>query len=256
MIDTILSILSVILGVVAAITWWRNGQSIRKGFGLTFGVAALGDFGAGLLITFLGMAGIFLVTLLLRATQIVGVGFDAGDMLNGILLFTVGAIYEEILFRALLLNGLVVVLGGRKWVAILLSAAVFGVVHLSNPGASPISAFGNALGGIIYGMAFLGGRNLWLPLGLHFSWNFSQGPILGFPVSGFEFLGLIRQETVGSVLVTGGAYGPEAGLVGMFFRFVIMAMVLFYLQRRAHGQGDPKTLEYPIPAYENPKVPR
>ena len=77
-------------------------------------------------------------------------------------------------------------------------------------------------------MALGGGKNRWPPLGLHFSWNFSQGPIWGFPVSGFDFGGLIMQETPGSDLVIGGAYGPEAGLVGMFFRFVIMAMGLFY----------------------------
>ncbi|MCB0090168.1 MAG: CPBP family intramembrane metalloprotease [Caldilineaceae bacterium] len=252
MISNILNVLSLILGVWAAIYWWRNGQSVHKGFGFTFGASALGDFAAGLLITFIGMLGIFLVELLLGVIRITGIGLLPDVFIRGLTLFTIGAIYEEILFRAFLLSGLNILLGGRKWIAILLSAAVFGVVHLGNPGASPISAFGNALGGIIYGMAFLGGKNIWLPLGLHFSWNFSQGPILGFPVSGYDYAAIIMQQTSGSDLVTGGAYGPEAGLVGMFFRFVIMAMVLFYLQRRARGHGDPKTLDYPIPAYENP----
>ena len=94
----------------------------------------------------------------------------------------------------------------------------------------------------------------WLPLGLHFSWNFSQGPLLGFPVSGFDFGGLVTQESTGAALLTGGAYGPEAGLVGMAFRFVIMALVLYYLQLRCHGQGEIKSLTFPIKVYENPKT--
>jgi len=254
MFETILTVASIILGVVAAVHLRRNGQSIRKGLGYTFHWWSLGDLAAGMLICFLAMLGIFLVELLLGGIRIAGTPFDLSTLGGeNLLLLILGAIYEEVLFRSLLLSGLVVVLGGRKWLAILISAAVFGVAHLSSPGASPVSAFGNALGGIIYGMAFLGGKNIWLGLGLHFSWNFSQGPILGFPVSGQTmFGGLITQQHIGPDWLTGGAYGPEAGIVGMIFRFVIMAMVVYYLQLRCNGQGDLKTLDFPIKVYENP----
>lgn len=69
-----------------------------------------------------------------------------------------------------------------------------------------------------------------------FSWNFSQGPLLGFPLSGQTmFGGLITQQHIGPAWLTGGAYGPEAGIVGMIFRFVIMVMVIYYLQWRCNG---------------------
>jgi len=252
MIDIIQSILSIILGIVAARAWRRNGQSIYKGFGFTLHGWSLGDLGAGFLITFLAMVGIFLVELLLGGIRITGTPWAWAGLKANLRLLIIGAVYEEVFFRSLLLSGLVVVLGGRKWLAILISAAVFGIVHLNNPGASAISAFGNALGGIIYGMAFLGGQNIWLPLGLHFSWNFTQGPILGFPVSGFPIGGLITQQTSGSALLTGGAYGPEAGLVGIVFRFVIMALVIWYLQRRCNNKGNAQSLTFPIKVYENP----
>jgi membrane protease YdiL (CAAX protease family) len=245
-------IIALILGIVAAVHWWRHGQSIRKGFGFTFHGWSLGDFAAGLLICFIGMVGIFLVELLLGSVRIAGTQFDLASIRRALLLFTIGAVFEEVFFRSLLLSGLVVVLGQRKWLAILISAAVFGLVHLSNPGANYITAFGNALGGIIYGIAFVGGKNIWLPLGLHFSWNVSQGPLLGFPVSGENFGGLIAQQNIGPDWLTGGAYGPEGGLVGMAFRFVIMVMVIFYLQWRCNRQGDAKTLEFPIKVYDNP----
>jgi len=195
------------------------------------------------------MPGIFLVELLLGSLRYAGMQMDLAAMRSALGTIAFGALFEEVLYRSLLLSGLVAALRGRKWLAILISAVVFGIIHLSNPGASTISAFGNALGGIIYGMAFLGGRNIWLPLGLHFSWNFSQGPILGFPVSGLNFGGIFATEPVGSDLINGGAYGPEAGLVGILFRFVIMAMVVYYLQLRCGRKGDLKTLEFPIKEY-------
>ncbi|MCB0198054.1 MAG: CPBP family intramembrane metalloprotease [Anaerolineae bacterium] len=252
MFDLIMLVLAIILGVVAAIHWWRHGQSIRKGFGYTFHGWSLVDLGVGMLICFIAMVGIFSVEWLLGGIRIVSIPFNLASLDDNLFILIFGAVFEEVFFRSLLLSGLVVVLGGRKWPAILISAAVFGLVHINNPGASYVSAFGNALGGIIYGIAFLGGQNIWLPLGLHFSWNFSQGPILGFPVSGMDFGGLIVQEVTGSDLLTGGAYGPEAGLVGMAFRFVIMAMVIAYLQYRCGGRGDAKTLEFPIKVYANP----
>jgi membrane protease YdiL (CAAX protease family) len=248
MLDIAILVFTVVMGIVAGNAWRRQGRSLRKEYGLLGGWWALGDFAAGMLITFLAMLGIFLVELamgLISVTGTVGFTMTAGDL--GLMVF--GFIYEEVFFRSLLLSGLVVVLGGRKWLAILITAALFGIIHLSNPGASPLSAFGNALGGVIYSIAFLGGKNLWLPLGLHFSWNFSQGPIFSFPVSGIDFGGIVIQEPTGSTLLNGGAYGPEAGLVGMVFRFVIMLMVVLYLLWRSNGRGNLKRLEFPIQGY-------
>jgi membrane protease YdiL (CAAX protease family) len=245
-------LLVIFLSIAAINQWIRNGQSVRKKLGFTFHFSSLGDFGAGLLITAIAMLGIFFVELQLSGIRVVGSPFRITSLDDKLGFIVFYGIVEEFFFRSLLLSGLVVALGQRKWLAIFISAALFGLNHLGNPGASYISAFGNALGGIIYGMAFLGGKNFWLPLGLHLSWNFTQGPILGFYVSGVYLGGLLTLKTTGSDLLTGGAYGPEAGLVGMAFRFVIMAMVYYYLQWRCQGRGNLKSLEFPIKVYENP----
>ncbi len=132
-------------------------------------------------------------------------------------------------------------------------AALFGWVHIRNPGASPITAFGNALGGLMYGIAFFAGRNIWLPLGMHFSWNYVQGPILGFGVSGTHHSALIYQQSVvGFDPLMGGAFGPEGGLIGMAFRFVVIALVLGYVYLRAGRRGNVLRLEFPIAVYDNP----
>ena len=114
-------------------------------------------------------------------------------------------------------------------------AACFGLAHAGNPNASALSVLGNALGGLMYGVAFLGSGRIWLPLGLHFAWNFVQAPVLGFPFLGKE-IGLVQQTPVGSALITGGSYGPEAGLVGMAFRFVAIALLAGWLSWRSEGK--------------------
>lgn len=237
------AILPLVMGIVAVLHWRRNQQPVHKGFGLVRNGVVMRDIGAGLLIPFIAFLAIFLILLLIGAIQVTGTRFDVGMLGSNIAIFIIGGIFEEILYRALLLNGLVIVLRGNKWLAIIISAIIFGFAHALNPNATAITAFGTGLGGLIYGIAFLGGKNIWLPLALHFSWNFSQA-FFGFIVSGYQFWGLFTLNITGTDILTGGAYGPEASIIGMTFRFVIIGMVLWYLWRTRRTQHDVRTLEY------------
>ncbi|WP_306600416.1 CPBP family intramembrane glutamic endopeptidase [Geothrix sp. 21YS21S-2] len=226
-------------GAFAFIRWRRNGIRILDGLGLRGGRAALADFLAGLLIAGVAMVGIFLIESGLSGIRAshdhaVSSAFLLFRQASGMLLT---ALKEELLMRGLLLSGLVLALRGRLAWAVALSAASFGLIHLCNPGASAMSVFGNALGGLIYGMAFVSSRQLWLSFGLHFGWNFAQGPLIGFPVSGLPAGGLQRLADLGPAWLTGGAYGPEAGLIGICFRFVIIALVVLYLRSRPPWMG-------------------
>lgn len=267
---------AVVAAAIAAGYWFLRRQSIHKGFGLTLHWWSLADLGAGFLICTLAMLGIFLVEWLIGGIRVEGFQWDIDALRAGFRGQFGTAVNEELISRSGQLSGLQIalglvlalVLGGRLsgswesrmdktliwalWPAILIISAFFGYVHISNPGASAITAFGNALGGLMYGIAFIGGRNLWLPIGMHWAWNFVQGSILGFPVSGTAPPSLIVQQPVGSDLLTGGAYGPEGGLIGMSFRFVVIAMVLGYLYLRAGRQGNLARLEFPIAVYANP----
>jgi hypothetical protein len=148
-----------------------------------------------------------------------------------------GAPEEELVNRSILLSGLAITLGGRSNTAVLITAVAFGLGHLANPGASAASALGNALGGLIYGYAMVMSGRLWLPIGLHFAWNFVQGPVLGFPVSGFAMGGFQQIHDLGPAWLTGGSYGPEAGAVGIAFRFVELALVFFYVRFFGTNEG-------------------
>lgn len=264
-----------ICGLLAVLWWVWRGQNPVKGLGLWPHPWAILDLSAGVVISLMAMLGIFLIEWLLGGVRIDGAVVDTPALLASAKDLALAAGFEEFVSRSLQLNGFQIVLGlllgllfgGRRtlgqrldrglglaaWPAVLVGAALFGYLHLANPGATWFSAAGNALGGLVYGIAFLGGRNLWLPLGLHFGWNFAQGPLLGFSVSGYALGGIVQQHPVEQVsLVTGGAYGPEAGVVGMAFRFVVIALVVGYLRSRSAGQSRLGTLDFPIRSYANP----
>jgi membrane protease YdiL (CAAX protease family) len=175
------------------------------------------------------MGGIFGVEVAMGVLQVQGTHLPDLKWFTWFPILAILAFGEEIAYRSLMLNGLLIMLR-KQWLAIAVMAACFGLAHAGNPHASPISVLGNALGGLVYGVAFLGSRRIWLPLGLHFAWNFVQAPILGFPLLGKE-IGLVKVTPVGNTLITGGNYGPEAGLVGMVFRFVAIALLWGWLTR-------------------------
>ena len=213
---------------VAAVRHWRRAQIPPwQGMGLRFDTRAWADLGGGVAIGALVMSGIFgveraLGVLHVRSVQLPNPGWAVWLPVLAFLAFG-----EEIVYRSLMLNGLLVMLR-KRWLAVIVMAACFGLAHAGNPNASALSVLGNALGGLMYGVAFLGSGRIWLPLGLHFAWNFVQAPVLGFPFLGKE-IGLVQQTPVGSALITGGSYGPEAGLVGMAFRFVAIALLAGWL---------------------------
>lgn len=221
---------ALVIGLIAIFHWRRQGRSIVESLGLRWNRRSGADLMVGFAIGALVMLGIFGSELwtggVQRGASTTAFGMPSWPTL---LLLFVRAPEEEILNRSLLLSGLAVALKGRRTAAILLSAVVFGLAHLTNPGASAISALGNALGGVVYGCAFVMTGRIWLPLGLHLAWNFVQGPILGFSVSGQVMGGLQSIHDLGPAWLTGGSYGPESGLVGISFRFVALGLVLLYV---------------------------
>jgi membrane protease YdiL (CAAX protease family) len=124
------------------------------------------------------------------------------------------AVGEEIVFRGVLYRRLEERLGTT--IALVVSAAAFGLVHAGNPGANWASTVAIALeSGVLLGLAYAATRSLWLPIGLHFGWNFTEGGIFGAAVSGGQTSGLINAPLVGPPLITGGAFGPEASLAAL-----------------------------------------
>jgi uncharacterized protein len=101
-------------------------------------------------------------------------------------------------------------------IAMFITSLVFGLLHAGNPNASTISTVNITLAGIMLALPYVLTGRLWVSIGLHFSWNFFQGAIFGFPVSGKTFrTAVIQTNQTGPDWFTGGAFGPEAGAVGL-----------------------------------------
>ena len=142
---------------------------------------------------------------------------ELGPLLRGLLIasvfFIVAGATEELVFRGFAFQALVHNLGGARAVAI--TSLIFGLAHISNPSVTAFSTINTVLAGLWLGVAYLMTRSLWLATALHWSWNFAMAFVFGLPVSGFTTLGQLAwlRGRVGSqVWISGGSYGPEAGV--------------------------------------------
>lgn len=134
---------------------------------------------------------------------------------------------EEIVTRGWLLNVL-----SNKFnigVGLLISSTLFGLMHLSNPNVNYIAVINIILVGLFYGFYVIKTNDLWAVCGMHTAWNFAQGNLFGFEVSGIDVSvgSLIDLNLVGSDFVTGGIFGPEAGIVATFILLVSIGILLF-----------------------------
>jgi membrane protease YdiL (CAAX protease family) len=122
------------------------------------------------------------------------------------------AISEEMLFRGILFRWIEEF--GGSWAALIVSSILFGAAHALNPGSSIVAtSFIAVEAGLLLGGAYMLTRSLWLPMGIHAAWNFTQGEIYDIPVSGLDQHGLLQAKLSGPSLLTGGSFGLEASLL-------------------------------------------
>lgn len=162
------------------------------------------------------------------------------------LLFLADAVVEELLFRGVIFR--LVEEWSGTWIALAVSAAIFGFAHAANPHATLVSSLAIALeAGVLLGAAFVLTRNLWFPIGLHFAWNFTEGPIFGTQVSGHSFFtSALGAHIAGPVIVTGGSFGPEAG-VAAIVTSVMVAVALLRATARRGRIKDPAWIPTAFP---------
>jgi uncharacterized protein len=175
---------------------------------------ALPELGKGIAA---GAALFFLVAAIAAAAgvyRITGRGGAANIVLPLISASMMPAIMEELLFRGILFRWLEDFSG--SWATLIVTSALFGLAHSQNPGATLFSTFAIAVeGGLLLGGSYMLTRSLWMPIGLHAAWNFTQGPVLGVPVSGNPVHGLIRAKLEGPTILSGGAFGLEASIIAI-----------------------------------------
>ena len=225
--------------------WW-----VDFAFGLS-----LGAFLMGVIFLIGQAAGQFAVTGYFRAGA-GGEGFLIGFMQSLIFFIFVG-IYEEILSRGYhlinLAEGLNVRWLGKRSALVLawvISSVMFGLLHATNPNATLISTLNLSLAGIFLGLGMVLTGSLAIPIGLHITWNFFQGNVFGFAVSGMPpGASIIATEPIGTDWMTGGLFGPEAGLLG-FFAMAIGSGLIWWWVRRRYGKVS---LQFSLADYSSPE---
>lgn len=206
----------------------------------------LRDLRTGLLISAAGMVVVAGLLAMSGSVHVDDVHLDLGVLALGTLVFAGSALVEELVFRALVLGGLRRLLHSGAAALVLSSLAFAGVEMLTTDDWTRVSVASTALGGVMYGVAFLRSGGLALPIGLHFGWNWVQGTVLGFPVSGTTdysgaFAGL---HASGADWLGGGAYGPEGSIWSLVGRLVIIALVVAATRQSSAGSwgtGSPRT---------------
>jgi hypothetical protein len=124
------------------------------------------------------------------------------------------AFFEELLFRGVLFRWTEEFAG--SWAALLVSSALFGLLHLWNANATWFSSFAIAMeAGILLGGAYMLTRSLWAPIGLHFGWNVTQGLVWDVPVSGYDVDGMVTAQLGGNPILSGAPFGLEASLIAL-----------------------------------------
>jgi len=168
------------------------------------------------------------------------IGYFWSQFFQSLLFYFCAALSEELFFRAYPIRNLRESLGSLKinpkqlsWLAAILTSLVFGLAHLGNPYSSWISTFNIFVAGMMLALPFILSGELAFSIGLHFSWNFFQGVVFGFPISGtVASANLVRLQQSGPEILTGGYFGPEAGLLGLAAMLIGSgAIYFFYLKQ-------------------------
>ena len=183
------------------------------------------DILAGILITFVMMGSIFIAMQALGWLRFESFAWNTdpieivvSQMLSLFGIFILVGFNEELLFRGYHLQ--TITSGLNLFWGLIISSLIFGGLHLGNPNATWVSAVGIFFAGLFLAYGYIRTRQLWLSIGLHIGWNFFEGVVFGFPVSGLSIYPLMHIKVFGPEVWTGGAFGPEAGLI------VLPALVL------------------------------
>ncbi|WP_393060148.1 CPBP family intramembrane glutamic endopeptidase [Streptomyces sp. LN549] len=230
--------LTLILGLLTAVLAvpvyrWVVGRTERRPVTELSRDGAGSGIGRGVLIGVALFGAVIANIALLGHYEVDGLGTVTGAVgLTGFM--AAAAVTEELLFRGVLFR--LVEERAGTWIALTLTGALFGLAHLFNPDANLWGAVAIAIeaGGML-AAAYAATRKLWLPIGVHFGWNYAASGIFSTEVSGNDTQqGLLDSVTSGPQLITGGAFGPEGSVYSVVFGVVLTGVFMWLAHRRGH----------------------
>ncbi|GLZ15543.1 CAAX amino protease [Actinomadura sp. NBRC 104425] len=227
-------VIGVATAVLAVVVYrWVVRRTERRTPEEVAGKGAVPAFGRGLVVGVALFSAVIGNIAFNGAYHVDGLGSPEGAI-GFIGFMAAAAATEELMFRGVLFRLIEQRLG--TWIAMVLTGALFGAFHLTNPHASLWGAIAIMIeaGGML-AAAYAATRNLWLPIGLHFGWNFAEAGIFSTEVSGNGATeGLLNSDISGPAFYTGGSFGPEASPPAITF-CVLATIVFLWL---AHRRGN------------------
>jgi membrane protease YdiL (CAAX protease family) len=166
----------------------------------------------------------FFILLSLNEISVTRVEVDLGKLLMCIVFYTFIAINEEVFLRGYILNNFTQSM--NKYLSLAVSSLIFSGLHVLNPNFDVMSFISIALAGLLLGISYIFTKNLCFPIALHFSWNFFQGTVFGFKVSGQSIYSLIEQHPVRNNILNGGEFGFEGSIISQIF--IVIAVLLIW----------------------------
>lgn len=222
------------LSAAVLVLRWRNLPLLLLGMSLR---GRGKDLLAGLVVAVLLYAVGFGTSLLMGTVEIASVEWVPRDLLGTLLFFLLVAVTEEVMLRGFVL-GRMLSAGMNRFVALFLSSALFSAMHLFNPNFALLPFVNILLAGCLLGASFLYTRNLCFPVVLHWFWNWLQGPVLGYEVSGMDSgETLLTLRLTGSDLLTGGSFGFEGSLLCTVLLVVGTLAIVAYYERRGRKEA-------------------
>ena len=220
------------------LSWYvENGESLSFG-----GKARM--MGIGWAVSAVNFLAIIVCLFLCGCYRIVNVEFDVASQLSWLSLFLLVGVVEEVIFRGILFR-----LIADKWniaVGLTTSSLLFGLAHLGNPGATLWAALAIALAsGWLFGMAYAYHQTIWVPIGMHWAWNYLEGGVFGCAVSGtpLDYRPLITPKISGTDLLSGGAFGPEASIICVAIGIGIsIVYTVLYIKKKKRLGAKPEML--------------
>ena len=200
----------------------------------------LTDVKIGLILGFVIMFVGFISLLITDNIFIKNFSFSRSDLFYDLLIFIFVSFSEELLVRGYILQNFKASMNEN--LALILSSAIFALLHFMNPNISLIGFINLFLAGILLGLCYLLTKNLWLPLALHFSWNFFQGSVFGFNVSGNERNSIIEIGYQSENIWNGGGFGFEGSILCVCLQIGAIVYLKWLLKTRVVNE-EIKTLE-------------
>ncbi len=226
----------IVLAVIFLFRRWIDRRPLRA-LGLDFARGWWQEALAGFALIVVAWGAIFALALVTGTATIIGFVWEEraapailGALAMGLVFNVLVGIAEEADARGYILQNLAE--GIRFVPAVLVSSAYFGALHLLNPGAGIASTIGIFFAGVLLALGYAATRRLWFPIGMHAAWNFAEGPLFGFPVSGLDMGGLFRLKITGPEWWTGGAFGPEAGALAIVVEIGLIVGLWLWIKKR------------------------